>query len=174
VREREESRRRGSLQHLEGGLHHARDARALDAGLELRVVEVHPHAGELLRLAVLLRDVEADGDDAVADDVAAGVRARSAGLLEALALQAARIARRAVVRAVVTLLVALDGPVAARQRLRHLLVDRLRDPLRRRYRRIGHAGGQRITTPDVRSRQATAGLGNIRSRLGDRLRSRVD
>src|SRR5262249_36591421 len=114
------------------------------------------------------------GDDAVADDVAAGVRARSAGLLEALALQAARIARRAVVRAVVTLLVALDGPVAARRRRRDLLVNRLRDPLRRRHRRVGHAGGQRITAPDVRSRQATAGLGNIRSRLGDRLRSRVD
>src|SRR4029077_20575881 len=173
VPECEESRRWRGLQHLERGLHHARQARALDAGLQLRVVEAHADAGELLRLAVLVRDLEAHGDDAVADDAAARVRPGSAGLGEALAARAAEVTRRAVVRTVVTLLAALDGPVAAPRR-RERLVDRLRDALRRRHRRVGHAGGQRITAPDVRSRQAGAGFRNLEGRLGDRLRSGVD
>ena len=114
-----------------------------------------------------------DGDDAVADDAAARVRPGPAGLGEALAARVAEITRRAVVRAVVTLLAALDGPVAAPRR-RERLVDRLRDSLRRRHRRVGHAGGQRIAAPDVRPRQAAAGLRNLESRLGDRLRSGID
>src|SRR5262249_15108829 len=167
VREREESRRRRRGQDLEGLLHHARQTRALDAGLELRVVEPDAHARELLRLAVLLRDVEAELDDAVARDGAAGERAGPAGLGQALALRAARIARLPVVRTVVALLGAVHDAVATGHR-GGLLVDRLRDPLRRGHGRAGHAVRQRIAASDVGAREAAAARRNLDGRLGDR------
>src|SRR5262249_19801958 len=122
---------------------------------------------------VLVGDVEAHGDDAVAGDRAAGGSARPAGLGQALAARAAQIARRAVVRAVVALLLAPHGPVAAHD-WRPLLVERVRHALRRGHRRLGDAVGQRITRSDVPTGQAAAGLGDLEGCLRARLRPRID